>query len=273
MSESLQRWNEYRVKIGERVKLSAVRADSHEFCAHKEEGRRLLKEYRKEIDERLRALAAEGTRSLLVVLQGMDAAGKDGAVRKVFTGVNPQHCKVTSFKEPDREERAHDYLWRVHQALPARGELGVFNRSQYEDVLVGQAHGDLSGKDARVRLRQINDVEAIWSENGTVVRKVFLHISRDEQTRRFQKRLDNPEKHWKVEASDFEDRKLWGKFQKVYEEILERTATKRAPWFVVPADHKWYRDTVVAGVVLGALREMDPQVPRVRIDKKEFEMK
>jgi PPK2 family polyphosphate:nucleotide phosphotransferase len=213
------------------------------------------------------ALAAEGKRSLLVILQGVDASGKDGAVRRVFTGVNPQHCKVVSFKEPDREELAHDYLWRIYRSMPAKGELGVFNRSQYEDVLVLQARGELSTKRAQTRLRQIADMERTWAENGTVIRKFFPHISRKQQGSRFAARLDNPEKRWKVEESDFADCKLWLKFMKAYEESLSRTSTTHAPWYIVPADHKWYRNLVVAGVVLSALRAMRPRVPEPKLHR------
>jgi len=254
------------------VRLRKILADCTEFCDSKEAARSQLKKFRKEIDSRLAVLAAERKRSLLIVLQGVDAAGKDGAVRNVFTGVNPEYCKATSFKEPDREEKAHDYLWRIYRAMPARGELGVFNRSHYEDVLVSQAHGELRRKDAHTRLRQIADLERTWTENGTVVRKFFLHISRAEQTRRFKARLENPEKHWKIEASDFEDRKLWAKFMTVYEEILSRTSTACAPWYIIPSDHKWYRDLAVAGVVLGALRAMRPRLPMPKLDRSLFKL-
>ncbi len=259
-------WDQYRVRPGDRVHLNRIAADSTDFFADRKDARRELKQYRKRIDELAAALAAEGRRSLLVILQGVDAAGKDGAVRKVFTGVNPQHCKVVSFKEPDREERTHDFLWRVYRAMPSRGELGIFNRSQYEDVLVPQARGELARKEAHERLRQIADLERTWTENGTVLRKFFLHISRGEQTARFKARLDNPEKHWKVEESDFEDRKRWPRFVSAYEEILSRTSTDDAPWYIIPADHKWYRDAAIAGIVLTALKAMRPRIPKPRLD-------
>ena len=267
MSVSLRDWNDYRVKPGHRVRLASVQTDDHEWCADKDAGRELLKAYRAEIDDLLALLAAEQKRSVLIVLQGMDAAGKDSAVRRVFTGVNPQNCRVVSFKEPDREEQAHDYLWRIYRAMPARGELGVFNRSHYEDVLVGKTHGDLSPKEAKIRVRQIRDMERIWSENQTVLRKFFLHVSRKEQTKRFKARLDRPDKHWKVESSDFKDRKLWPKFQHVYEEIIEGTATEESPWYIVPADHKWYSDVVIAGVLLATLRHLHPRIPKPKLSE------
>ncbi len=266
MSSNLKHWDKYLVAPGERVRLSRMPADATDLCDDKESARKQLKDYRRQIDELVAALAAEQQRSLLIVLQGVDASGKDGAVRKVFTGVNPQHCHVVAFKEPDREELAHDYLWRVYRAMPARGELGVFNRSHYEDLIVPRARGESVRKHTHARLRQIADIERTWVENGTVIRKFFLHISRDEQTSRFRKRLDNPEKHWKVKQSDFEDRKRWSHFMSAYEEALSRTSTPHAPWYIVPSDHKWYRDAAIAGLVLAALRDMHPRIPMPRLD-------
>ena len=268
----LEKWDKYRVAPETRVRVGRVAADHMEFCKDKKAARKELKSYRKQIDELLAALAAEEQRSLLLVLQGVDTSGKDGAVRKVFTGVNPQHCKVVSFKMPDREERAHDYLWRVYRALPAKGELGIFNRSHYEDVVARQARGELAKKDALVRLRQIADLERTWAENEIVIRKCFLHISRKEQGARFQARLGNPEKHWKVEESDFEDRRRWPKFVRAYDEVLSRTSTAKAPWYIIPADHKWYRDLAVAGIVLGALQAMRPRTPRRPLDPRRYRL-
>jgi PPK2 family polyphosphate:nucleotide phosphotransferase len=272
LSHALKNWECYRVHPEDRVRLAHIAARSNAYCGDKESARELLKHYRKQIDALLVALAAEEKRSLLVILQGVDAAGKDGAVRKVFTGINPQHCRVTSFKEPDREERAHDYLWRVYRAMPARGELGVFNRSQYEDVLVPQARGDLSRREAHARLRQIADLERTWAENGTVIRKFMLHISRKEQTSRFKARLETPEKRWKVQESDFADRKLWPKFMAAYEGVLSRSSSHDAPWYVIPADHKWYRDVAIAGVLLATLRAMKPKVPMPALDSDIFKL-
>jgi PPK2 family polyphosphate:nucleotide phosphotransferase len=272
MTIALGNWGKYLVSAGNRVRLGKMATDSTDFCDDKKSARKELKDYRKQIDKLLATLAAESQRSLLIILQGMDASGKDGAVRKVFTGVNPQHCKVISFKEPDREERAHDYLWRIYRALPAKGELGIFNRSQYEDVIVWQARSGLSRKDALIRLRQIAEVEKTWAENDIVIRKCFLHISQKEQTARFKARLDNPQKHWKVEESDFKDRKLWPRFMSAYEEALSRTSAPHAPWYVIPADYKWYRDLVVAGVVLDALRDMRPRIPMPKLDRRRFKL-
>jgi PPK2 family polyphosphate:nucleotide phosphotransferase len=268
----LSNWEKYQVPPGRKVRLSRLAADAIDYCPDKESGRRALRDYRKQMNDLAARLAAENERALLVILQGMDASGKDGAVKKVFTGVNPQHCKVVSFKAPDREELEHDYLWRVYRAMPANGELGVFNRSQYEDVIARVARGDIPHKEGRMRLRQIADVERAWTENGLVICKFFLHISGEEQTDRFRKRLDNPDKHWKVERSDFNDRKLWPEFQRIYEEVLARTSTDAAPWYVIPADHKWYRDVAIAGIVLGALRAMQPRIPRPKLDMSRYKL-
>lgn len=272
MAIALTDWDEYLVEPGDHVHLGRMATGATDFCAAKDAARKELKKYRTEIDDLLAKLAAEAQRSLLIVLQGVDASGKDGVIRKVFTGVNPQHCKVVSFKEPDREERAHDYLWRIYRALPARGEAGIFNRSHYEDVIVHQARGELGRKGALIRLRQIAEIEKAWTENDTVIRKCFLQISRKEQTARFKARLDNPEKHWKLEPSDFKDRKLWPKFMSAYDEALSRTSSRAAPWYIIPADHKWYRDVAVAGIVLGALKSMRPRIPMPRIDSRHFRL-
>jgi PPK2 family polyphosphate:nucleotide phosphotransferase len=269
---SLSHWESYRVPPGAKILLSRIPADATKYCDDKQAARALLKDYCKEINDLVETLAAENKRSLLVILQGMDASGKDGVLKKVFTGVNPEHCPVTSFKPPDQEELEHDYLWRVYRALPAAGQLGVFNRSHYEDVIARQARGDIPPKEGRMRLRQIADFERAWSENGTVIRKFFLHISRHEQTQRFRHRLDNPKKHWKLDKSDFEDRKLWPTFQRIYCEVLSRTSTQEALWYIIPADHKWYRDVAVAGVVLEALRSMRPRAPMPKVKLSEFKL-
>jgi PPK2 family polyphosphate:nucleotide phosphotransferase len=272
MTVNLDEWKGYVVQPGATVDLSRTDSGATALCANKKSARAELKQYRKEIDELLRLLAIEEKRSLLVVLQGVDASGKDGAVRRVFTGINPQHCRVVSFKEPTREERAHDYLWRVHRSIPVKGELCVFNRSQYEDLLVPQARGALPLEEGRVRLRQIADLERIWVENGITILKFLLHISYEEQMVRFQSRLDTPEKHWKVKDSDFADRKLWPQFRTAYEEAISRTSTKQAPWYLIPSDHKWYRDVAIAGVVLSTLRQMQPCLPMPELDRARYSL-
>ena len=206
-------------------------------------------------------LWAENSRSLLVVLQAIDAGGKDGAIRKVFGGVNPQGCRVTSFKAPSDEELSHDFLWRVHQNTPRKGEIGIFNRSHYEDVLVVRVHDLVPKKVWSKRYSIINDFEAGLAAAGTTVVKFFLHISKEEQAERFRKRLENPEKHWKFRRGDLEERKNWDEYQEAFEDAITKTSTAAAPWYVIPADHKWYRDWALLSVLVETLRTMDPQYP------------
>lgn len=206
-------------------------------------------------------LWAEERRALLVVFQGMDASGKDGTIRRVFSGVNPQGCPVTAFKLPSPADLAHDYLWRVHLAAPRRGEIGIWNRSHYEDVVTVLVRGLITEAERDQRLGHIRGFERMLHEEGTEIIKVFLHISRDEQRARLQSRLDDPDKRWKFDASDLEARKQWDEYQQAYEVALSGTSTTEAPWYVVPGDHKWARDVAVGRILVAKLREMDPQFP------------
>lgn len=206
-------------------------------------------------------LWAEARRSLLVVLQAMDAGGKDGTVKHVFRGVNPQGTRVTSFKVPTPAEQAHDFLWRVHAAVPAAGEIGIFNRSHYEDVLVSRVHHLVAEKVWRARYGQIKKFEALLTSNGTNVVKIFLHISKEEQRRRLQARIDDPEKRWKIAQADIDERSYWDDYQIAYEDAITHTSTRDAPWYVIPADHKWYRNWAVSQILIEALTKMDPQFP------------
>ncbi|HZJ25744.1 MAG TPA: polyphosphate kinase 2 family protein [Acidimicrobiia bacterium] len=206
-------------------------------------------------------LWAEERRALLVVFQGMDASGKDGTIRRVFSGVNPQGCRVTSFRAPSHLELAHDYLWRIHLAAPRRGEIGIWNRSHYEDVVTVFVQGLITKGHRRERLRHIRNFERMLHDEGTEIIKVFLHISRDEQRARLQARLDDPEKRWKFNAGDLEVREHWDEYQAAYETALSETSTKEAPWYVVPANHKWARDVAVGRILVAKLGEMDPEFP------------
>lgn len=257
----------YRVIPGKGLTLGAIPTDDKGKYGGKREARAELKRLKKEIAELVQRLGAESKWAVLVVLQGMDASGKDGAVRHAFTGVNPELCHVTAFREPDAEEQKHDFLWRIHRSMPPKGVLGVFNRSHYEDVVALRARGKMSEQETKMRLREIADAERAWSENGITLLKFFLHISNKEQAKRFQARLDDPDKHWKVEPSDFEDRKRWPMFQRAYEEAILETARGHAPWYIVPADHKWYRDVVIAEILLETLRRMNPQYPKRAVEK------
>jgi len=211
-------------------------------------------------------LWAESKRSVLVVLQGMDTAGKDGTIRHAFGPLNPQGVRVHGFKQPTPEELAHDYLWRIHSKTPARGRIVVFNRSHYEDVLVVRVHGLVPEEVWRRRYEEINAFERLLSGSGTTILKVFLHISKDEQKQRLQARLDEPEKLWKFSKGDLAERARWSDYQEAYTDALSRCSTENAPWFVVPADSKWYRNWAVSSIVRRALEGMDPRPPKSEID-------
>ena len=206
-------------------------------------------------------LWAEARRSLLVVLQALDAGGKDGTIKHVFRGVNPQGCRVQSFKEPTHLELAHDFLWRVHRAVPRAGEIGIFNRSHYEDVLITRVHGTITAAECRERYELINSFEALLAHGGTTVIKLFLHISKAEQRKRFDSRLHEPAKRWKFQPSDLAERERWDDYQAAYTEALAATSTATAPWYVIPANHKWFRNWAVSRVLIDTLERIDPHYP------------
>ena len=232
----------------------------------KEETKEASSELNAELAELQERLWAEDRRSMLVVFQAMDAGGKDGAIKKVFTGINPQGVEVTSFKVPSDEELGHDFLWRVHKRAPARGSIGIFNRSHYEDVLTVRVN-EIAPEDVwRPRYEQIRRFEDLLAENGTTIVKFMLHISKDEQAERFQSRLDRPDKRWKFRTGDLDDRAQWDEFMEAFDEALRETSTKNAPWYVIPANKKWYRDWAVLRVLVDTLRALDPQFPEPEED-------
>ncbi len=206
-------------------------------------------------------LWAEARRSLLIVLQGMDAAGKDGTIKHVFGGVNPQGTRVASFKPPTPEELGHDFLWRVHQRAPRAGEIGIFNRSHYEDVLIARVDHLVEKRVWRERYELINAFERVLAHGGTTIVKIFLHISREEQGQRLTERLERPDKRWKTDRSDFTERTRWDDYHAAYTEAIERTSTDTASWYVVPANHKWYRNWAVSRILVETLKAMDPRYP------------
>lgn len=226
------------------------------------------KDAKAEFEENTAALAdlgyrlyAENRRALLMVLQGMDTSGKDGTIRHVMRGFNPQSCQVVSFKQPSVEELAHDFLWRIARALPRAGNICIFNRSHYEDVLVVRVHNLVAKAEWKSRYDRINTFEKIVTQGGTRIIKVFLHISREEQRRRLQTRLDDPKKRWKFSSSDLAERAYWDDYQRAYEDAMTLCNTSYAPWFIVPADHKWYRNLVISRILRRTLEDMDPQYP------------
>src|SRR4051794_12939363 len=261
----------FRVPPGSRVSLARDFDPAFKGgIAKKKEGVALLAEGTRLLAEYQARLAAEHTHGVLVVLQALDAAGKDGTIRHVMSGVNPQGVHVHSFKQPSDEELDHDFLWRYAQKLPARGEIGIFNRSQYEEVLVVRVHPELlerqklpaeaRGHDVwRRRYRQINDREHFLTDNGFKVVKLFLNLSREEQRERFLDRIDRPEKNWKFSAHDVVERRYWEDYQHAFSEMLSATSTKWAPWYVIPADRKWFARICVSAVLAHTLLEIDPR--------------
>jgi PPK2 family polyphosphate:nucleotide phosphotransferase len=207
-------------------------------------------------------LFADGNRSLLIVLQAMDTGGKDGTIKNVMRGANPQGCRVASFKVPTPWELSHDFLWRVHKEVPPKGFIGIFNRSHYEDVLVPRVHRQIDRKTVERRFRQINDFERLLAKNGTVIRKFFLHISKDEQRKRLEARAKDPKKHWKFNINDLKERRLWDRYQEAFQDAIEATSTEDAPWIIVPANNKWYRNLVVGKIVVETLQGMKLKYPK-----------
>ncbi len=254
-------FSKHRIQKNDKVNLSKTETDGKTNEKDRDACEALLNTVRSELNELQTKLYAEGRQKLLVVFQAMDAGGKDGTTRSVFEGANPQGVEVTSFKRPSEEELAHDFLWRVHKAVPASGMIGVFNRSHYEDVLVVRVHNIVPESVWRPRYEMINNFEKMLTASGTRIIKFFLHISRNEQKRRFQERIDDPAKRWKFDPADLEKRRFWDDYQKAFEDMLEKCSTKECPWYVVPADQNWYRDLVVASVIADTLKEMNPQFP------------
>jgi PPK2 family polyphosphate:nucleotide phosphotransferase len=256
----------WRVKPGHPVDLGALRPDSTEGApGGRPETEAAIPALHEELADLQDRLWAEASRSLLVVLQALDAGGKDGTIKHVFRGVNPQGTRVTSFKVPTDLELAHDFLWRVHQAAPRRGEIGIFNRSHYEDVLVVRVHGLVPEATWKARYALINSFESLLAQDGTTVIKLFLHISKDEQRERFDLRLKEPDKRWKFQPGDLAEREHWDAYQAAYADALRETSTTTAPWYVIPADHKWYRNWAVSCILTDTLRDMDPHYPRPRV--------
>lgn len=251
----------HRISPHQKVPLSKIQTDARDFERERDECERGFRPLRDELIGLQERLYAEGRRKLLVVLQAMDAGGKDGTVRSVFRGVNPQGVTVTSFKRPTPEELAHDFLWRVHRAVPGNGEIGVFNRSHYEDVLVVRVHNLVPSSVWKPRYEVINQFEKHLVESGTTIIKFFLHISKKEQKERLQERLDNPAKNWKFDLEDLAKRAHWDDYRGAFEDMLEKCSTDYAPWYVIPADRNWYRDYAVCSVLVDTLRQMNPQFP------------
>ncbi len=251
----------FRVEPGAKVSLATIDPEQTEHYKKKKDAARELEKQRRRIQDLQERLYAENERGLLIVLQAMDTGGKDGTIKHVFSGVNPQGCRVSSFKFPSAEEANHDFLWRYHKSVPARGRIGIFNRSHYEDVLVVRVKNLVLEEIWRERYEQINAFERSLTLDGITVLKFFLHISEDEQKRRLQRRLGDPNKRWKFSSADIKERAFWDAYQQAYEDVLSKCSTEHAPWYVVPANKKWYRNLVVARTIADTLGAMKPRFP------------
>ena len=250
------------------AKLHLARIDPASSVAHASH-KNAAPEIREQVArmERLQFLLyADAGQSLLIVLQGLDAAGKDGVIRHLFSGMNPQGTSVFGFKQPSREELAHDFLWRAHMRTPGHGEVVIFNRSHYEDVLIVRVHELVPRAVWSKRYSLINDFEKMLADNRTRILKFYLHISPDEQLARFKQRLDDPARHWKISESDYSERALWEQYVKAYEEAIEKTSTSWAPWYVIPADHKWFRNLAISHIVADTMDDMGLKLPASRVD-------
>lgn len=276
MQEKLKK---YKIQEGKKhIALKDYPTDAGPGRPKKELKKEILEPNMQELRVLQEKLYAEDKQGLLICLQAMDAAGKDSAIEHVLSGINPQGCVVTPFKQPSIEELDHDYLWRIHKAVPARGMIGIFNRSHYEEVLVARVH-DLPEKqpipqklvDEEIwerRFEQINNFEKYLAENGIRCIKFFLHLSREEQRDRFLRRIDRPDKNWKFSPSDLAERKLWDQYMAVYEDMLAKTSTKVAPWYIIPADKKWVARYLISEIIIETLQDMNPQYPELSPESK-----
>lgn len=251
----------HQISPGEKVDLSRITTRGKDLHDDRKSAEKEFVAFRRRIAELQPRLYAEDTQKLLIVLQAMDAGGKDSTTRHVFEGVNPQGVHVVSFKAPSKRELAHDYLWRIHQAVPPKGMIHVFNRSHYEDVLVVRVDQLIPENEWQQRYQQINQFEKYLTETGTKILKFYLHISKEEQKERFQDRLDEPEKHWKFSTEDLEKRKQWDEYRVAFNDALTECSTEHAPWHVIPADQKWYRNWAISKIIYETLEEMNPQFP------------
>ena len=252
----------YLIKPHSKVKLSHISTSDHDGIADEGAAKPVLAKHRHQLANLQDVFYASQSKALLIVLQGMDTAGKDGTINHIFSGINPQGCDVASFKVPTPMEARHFFLWRCQVQTPARGMIEIFNRSHYEDVLSPRVHGLINTKTARERMQDINKWEQSLADNDIIVLKFFLHISHDEQTRRLQSRIDDPDKHWKLSPADFAERQFWGKYTNAYEDILTHTSRKHAPWFVIPSDNKWFRNVAISQILVETMKGLNLKYPK-----------
>lgn len=263
----------FRVAPGERVQLKDFDPGYKGGSTDKKDALEKVAKLRDKMGELQQRLFAERKRSLLVCLQALDAGGKDGVIKHVIGCMNPDGCRVANFKEPSQEELAHDFLWRIEAQMPRKGEVAIFNRSHYEDVLIVRVHNLVPKKIWSKRYDEINDFERRHAENGTRILKFFLNISKEEQLRRFEQRLDDPTKRWKISESDYAEREYWDDYRTAYEDAIARCNSDESPWFVIPADHKWFRDLAVSEIIVSTLESMDIQVPQPTVNIEDIRRK
>lgn len=244
-----------------KVRLARISTTNHDGIVDKDAADAVVAKHREQLEALQEVFYASQKKALLIVLQGMDTAGKDGTIRHIFSGINPQGCDVSSFKVPTPLEAQHEFLWRCQKRVPARGMIGIFNRSHYEDLLSPWVHGKIDDKTVRRRLKDINAWEQTLTDENVVILKFFLHISRTEQTERLQARIDTPDKRWKLSPADFAERQFWPKYIDAYEDILRHTSHKYAPWFVIPSDAKWYRNVAISAILVEAMRGLNLKYP------------
>jgi len=255
------------VKTGDEIRLKHFDPGYHGKHESHKSALPEIEENLQKMEQLQYRMYAENKHSLLIVLQGLDAGGKDGVVRHVLTGMNPSGCVSVNFKEPTKEDLTHDFLWRVHPHVPAKGSVAIFNRSHYEDVLVVRVHELVPEKVWSKRYDEINQFEElIATQNKTNILKFFLHISKEEQLARFEKRLDDPTRQWKISESDYKERDYWGDYTEAFEDVLNKTSTERAPWFIIPSNHKWFRDLAVSQIISRTMEEMGMQMPKPTVD-------
>jgi PPK2 family polyphosphate:nucleotide phosphotransferase len=266
-------YKKFRVEPGSKVDLGKVDAsfkDQHESNEH---ALPEIEKYSQKLHDLQYLMYAEDKRSLLICLQGRDAAGKDGTINHVLGAMNPQGCTVTGFKVPTREEYAHDFLWRYHKAAPGKGQVGIFNRSHYEEVLVQRVHNMVPKDVWSKRYEHINDFERMLYENGTHILKFYLHIDPEEQLERFRQRIDDPNRHWKISEGDYAERPFWDAYTEAFEAALGKCSTEHAPWFIIPSNHKWFRNLAISRIVAEALEAMDMKFPEPTVDINEIRKK
>jgi PPK2 family polyphosphate:nucleotide phosphotransferase len=251
----------YLVEPGKDARLSHRDPSDTGPFKDKQQAHHAVEKHLEKLSELQDVLYAQAKHAVLIVVQALDTGGKDGAIKHVFSGVNPQGCTVTSFKQPSKLEMAHDFLWRVHAAVPAKGIIGIFNRSHYEDVLVTRVHNLVPKAVWSKRYDRINEFERLLSDEGTTIIKFFLHISKAEQKQRLNARVDHPDKHWKFDPNDLKERQMWDQYQTAFEDALTKCSTDRAPWYVVPADHKWFRNWVLSDIIVKTLSKLDLKYP------------